>query len=164
MERENDGRDKTVVGGGWKMTRDETKKLVYLITKAFPRFTIVEDKEGMDLWHECLSDMEYDDARKCVIESVKSNEFPPTIAEIRKLYDVLIADKRKVQAEINRYYEQARSYYPGSGEYGNGRAEFFGRANTPEQAERLYNAIVRYVNGCTDSVMDFVECVKGVAI
>ena len=146
------------------MTRDETKKLVFIITKAFPRFTIVSDKDGMDLWHECLCDMEYEDARKCVIESIKKSEFPPTIAEIRKSYEEVVAAKKKVTAEINRFYEQSRSYYPGSGEYGNGRAEFFERAQTPEQAERLYNAMVRYVNGCTDSTMDFVECIKTIGV
>ena len=144
------------------MTREDAKRIVSIIAKAFPRFTIVEDKEGMDIWAECLADIEYEDARKCVIDSIKCAEFPPTIAEIRKRHDELMAERKRTAGDILRYYEMTRTYYPGSGEPGYGKAEFLERAKTPEQAARLYATIVKYVNSCTDWVMDFAECIRTV--
>ena len=143
------------------MNREETKDILKIILRAYPRMKVVETKEDVDLWHECLEDLEYQKARKATIDIVKKTmDFPPDIATIRNEYGKLLAKEKKVVAEINRFYEQARSYYPGSGEMGYGRKEFFERAKTPEQAERLYNAIVRYVNSCTERTMDFKACIS----
>ena len=143
------------------MTRDETKSILDILMRAYPRMKIVETKEDVDLWHECLEDLDYSKARKATIGIVKATkDFPPDIATIREEYKVVDAAERHGRAEINRFYEQARSYYPGSGEPGYGRAEFFEKAKNPEQAERLYNAIVKYVNSCTDTTMDFKTCIS----
>lgn len=149
------------------MTRDEVKKIIAKLTILYPHFSVGETIGGFkptDVWFEMIGDMDFAKADKAVRSCAQRCKYPPTIADIREEYDAIVAAEKKYKAEINRFYEQSRSYYPGSGEYGNGRAEFFERATTPEQAERLYNAIVRYVNGCTDSTIDFVECVNTVGV
>lgn len=146
------------------MNREETKDILNIILRAYPRMKVVETKEDVDLWHECLEDLEYQKARKATIDIVKKTmDFPPDIATIREEYKVVDAAERHGRAEINRFYEQARSYYPGSGEPGYGKAEFLDRAKTPEQAERLYNAIVKYVNSCTETTMDFRACISTIS-
>lgn len=149
------------------MTREETKSVLSIIMRAYPRFKIVDTKEDVDLWHECLEDLEYARARTAAINIVKrTKDFPPDIATIREEYDRLLAEEKHEQGEIKRFYEQARSYYPGCGEYGYGWKEFSERAKTKEEAENLQNLIIGYVNYIdreTDAeCIDFAECVKRV--
>ena len=144
------------------MDRDQTKQIIKIIQKAYPRFIIVDDSFGVDVWHKSLEDLDYRKAEEAAYNCLKGNEFPPSIAEIRKAYDVIMTAEKKRSAEINRYYEQARSYYPSCGEQGYGKEEFFARASNVGDAQRLYQAIVRYVNNCSDSTMDFKECIKRV--
>lgn len=141
------------------MDRDQTKQILKILQQAFPRFEIVNNSFGVDVWHKSLEDLEYEKVERATYNCIQRNEFPPSIAEIRKGYEEITTSEKKEYAEINRFYEQARSYYPSSGDIGYGKAEFFEKAKTPEQAERLYNAIIRYVNRCTDTVMDFRECI-----
>ena len=118
------------------------------------------DEETVKLMYSMVSDLDYEKAKEAVVNYIKSNKYSPTIADIREEYEKLVAVERKQAAEINRFYEQSRSYYPGSGDIGYGKADFTERAKTPEQAERLYKAIVRYVNSCEKETMDFAECVR----
>ena len=145
------------------MNRDQTKQILKILQQAFPRFEIVNNSFGVDVWCKSLEDLEYEKVERATYSCIQKNEFPPSIAEIRKAYEVIDAEERKSKADIYRYYEQARAYYPGSGEAGYGKAEFFARAKAPDQAERLYNAIVKYVNGCTDTAMDFKTCISTIS-
>lgn len=146
------------------MDRDQTKQIIKIIQKAYPRFNIVDDSFGVDVWHKSLEDLDYRKTEEAAYNCLKGNEFPPSIAEIRKAYNLIISVEKKDHAEIERCYEQARSYYPSSGKQGYGKEEFFSRAGNADGARKLYNAIVRYVNGCTDWVMDFVECIRTVKV
>lgn len=145
------------------MNRDQTKQILKILQQAFPRFEIVNNSFGVDVWHKSLEDLEYEKVERATYNCIQRNEFPPSIAEIRKAYEEIVTAEKKERFEINRFYEQARNYYPGSGEMGYGKKEFFERAKTPEQAERLYNAIVRYVNNCTDTTMDFKACITTIS-
>ena len=142
------------------MNRDQTKQILKIVQQAFPRFEIVNNSFGVDVWHKSLEDLEYERAERATYNCIRINEFPPSIAEIRKAYEEITIAEKKEYAEINRFYEQARAYYPGSGEMGYGKKEFYEKAKTPEQAEKLCNAIIRYVNHCTDVTMDFKACIS----
>lgn len=145
------------------MNRDQTKQIIKIVQKAYPRFNIVDDSFGVDVWHKSLEDLDYSKAEEATYNCLRGNEFPPSIAEIRKAYGIVMAAEKKENAEINRFYEQARSYYPSSGEQGYGKKEFFARAKNVGEAQKLYYAIVRYVNNCADSAMDFKECISTIA-
>lgn len=149
------------------MTRDEVKKVVVMIAKAFPRFTIVQDKEGMDLWHECLSDVPYEDARTAVIDCIKTKEFPPTIAEIRKAYGEIEDGRKKAKLLIRQEYDAIRSYYPSCGDVNNGWSEFQDRCDSPEKAKRLRTALYNYVREVEQTggnTEPFVEKIKTITI
>ena len=120
---------------------------------------------GVDVWTRSLEDLEYEKAEKATYNCLKENEFPPSIAEIRKSYDVIAAAEKHELGEIRRFYEQARSFYPGCGEVGYGWKEFSARAKTKEDAEKLQNLIISYVQRIDKTggdVIDFAECVKSV--
>ena len=147
------------------MTANEFTKVIALIRGAFPRMDRFNDADVKDVWYECLQDLEYNKARTATLNAIKqAKDFPPDIATIREQYKVLDAAEKHELGEIRRFYEQARSYYPGCGEVGYGWKEFVKRAKTRGDAEKLQNLIIGYVQQAekTGDVIDFAECVKTV--
>ena len=149
------------------MNREETKRIIEIITRAYPRMKIVETKEDVDLWHECLEDLEYSRARKAVINLVKvTKDFPPDIAAVREEYNKILEEDNHELAAIRRLFLQTRNYYPCCGEYDYGWKEFSERAKTKEEAEMLHLLIINYVKyidrETKDDVIDFADCVRTV--
>lgn len=145
------------------MTKDDVKKIIAKLTIMYPHFSVGEAIAGFkptDVWFEMIGDMDYEKADRAVKACTQKCKYPPTVADIREEYDNIVAEEKRAAGDILRYYDMARSYYPGSGDPGYGKAEFLERAKTPEQAAWLYAAIIKYVNNCTDSTMDFAECIR----
>jgi hypothetical protein len=67
------------------MTREETKTIMKKLGSAYINKNFEITQEVFDLWHECLREYEYGLAEKAAIHYIKEREFPPTIADIRKL-------------------------------------------------------------------------------
>lgn len=146
------------------MTRDETKNILDIVMRAYPRMRIVETKEDVDLWFECLEDLTYETARKATINLVKTEkDFPPDIATIRSEYDELIAAERRMQGAIKTNYDNARISYPQNIPIGYAWEEWRSRAKDDKGAEIFRQVISQYVRECeraNTDVMDFKECVK----
>lgn len=149
------------------MTAPEFMKIIGLIRGAFPHIDRFQDNDVKDVWYECLEDLEYGRARKATINSIKTTkDFPPDIATIRKEYYRLLDEENKELGEIKKFYGQARNFYPDCGDLGYGWKEFYERAKTKEDAERLQNLIISYVNyidrETTENCIDFAECISTV--
>ena len=65
------------------MTRDDVKKIFALMILAYPSMSEITT-EKIDIWHELLSDIDFEAAEKAVKEHIKTSRFVPTIAEIRE--------------------------------------------------------------------------------
>lgn len=66
------------------MTREETKKLFAIMTMAYPPNLRIETTEyTITLWSKLLEDIDYKDAERGIINFVKRNKYPPSIADIR---------------------------------------------------------------------------------
>jgi hypothetical protein len=151
------------------MTAVEFTKIIGLIRGAFPRMDRFGDADVKDVWFECMEDLEYDRARKATLNTIKvAKDFPPDIATIREEYARLLKIENEEEAEIRKYYDYARAYYPGSGEPGNGWKEFRERVKTVEEADRLQRRIIAYVSymeqNTSENVMPFVECIQTVKL
>jgi hypothetical protein len=145
------------------MNVSEFTKIIELIRGAFPHMDRFKDDDVKEVWFECLEDLEYDRARRATLNTIKTaKDFPPDIATIREEYDRLLGIEKHELGEIRRFYEQARSFYPGCGEVGYGWIDFKERAKTKEEAEKLQNLIIAYVNSAESDVIDFVECIRTV--
>lgn len=143
------------------MTRDETKSILDIIMRAYPRMKIVETKEDVDLWHECLNDLEYDKAREATINLVKTaKDFPPDIASIRCEYDKLMEEAANVKGKIKTFYQYACGSYPIDIPSGTGWDVWQERAKDGRQAEIFYQCIKQYLRELEGDAMDFVECIK----
>ena len=127
------------------MTLENTIALLELITAAYPRFEIVKGEETFSVWHECLEDLDYEDAKTATKNVIRESEFPPTIAEIRKAYSEIEDERKKIRSLIRQEYDAIRSYYPSCGELNNGWPEFQERCDSPEKAKKLRTALYNYV-------------------
>lgn len=156
------------------MTRDETKKILDIVMRAYPRMRIVETKEDVDLWYECLEDLDYPKARNATINIVKTaKDFPPDIATIREEYDSLAKAEKSQYYAIKSEFERCRNYYPGSGTIDNGWAEFQERLKEAkpdmqiEAARYLANKVIGYVHECEcngNDPIDLAECIRTIEV
>lgn len=146
------------------MTREETKQILDIIIRAYPRMRIVETKEDVDLWFECLEDLKYETARKATINLVKTaKDFPPDIATIRSEYDELISAEKREQVAIKTNYDYARGSYPQRIEAGYAWEEWKARAKDGSTAEIFRQVIMQYISESekkNENVMDFKKCVE----
>ena len=151
------------------MIRDEVKKIIAKLTILYPHFTVGETVGGLkptDVWMEMIGDMDFDKADTAVKKCAQRCKFPPTIADIREEYEKIMSEEKQKEAAVKEFYNQARNYYPGSGEYGYGWKEWQDRLNDDPSESRveasrwLLNRIVKYVNSCESETMDFAEAVS----
>ena len=128
------------------MTREETKQILDIIMRAYPRMRVVETKEDVDLWHECLDDLEYPKARTATINIVKrTKDFPPDIATIREEYDSITKEQRSRDIAVRDTYRNLSSIYTDSGTIDKYLPIFRKRCNNdPSAAAKLKTALQRF--------------------
>lgn len=68
--------------------------------------------EMLNTWHECLDDLDEKRLSESLRNYIKTNEFPPTIADLRKGYDALTAIERQNELELRRLYDLTVALYP----------------------------------------------------
>lgn len=64
------------------MNKAEVKELLKEIVVAYPNFEVPEPR--FMLWCELMADISFKTARERLREHIKTNRFPPTIADIRQ--------------------------------------------------------------------------------
>lgn len=66
------------------MTKTDFSKIIKLITELFPQSKTQYTKAVIEAWYEALSDLDYEKARKGIVKYAQSNQWSPSIADIRK--------------------------------------------------------------------------------
>ena len=64
------------------MTRAETAKILAVLAASYPKFEV--DDLKVRVWHEMLGDLDYATANMAAKKLILENNFPPSIAEVRK--------------------------------------------------------------------------------
>ena len=82
------------------MTKSEVVKVFMAIAKLFPRDNAFKnaDKDMVEMWHEMLEDIPFDNAIAAIKATVSTSPFPPSIAEIRD-YATRLNGPRRMTAE-----------------------------------------------------------------
>lgn len=65
------------------MNQQEFASIAAIIKTAYPNNNILPTREAITTWFELLKDLDFELCRISVIEYIKSNKYPPTIADIR---------------------------------------------------------------------------------
>lgn len=69
------------------MTKQEFMKIVNLIRAYYPREEFLPSEASATAWYEALSDLNVKKTENGIKNYVKSNKWPPTIADIRTYSD-----------------------------------------------------------------------------
>lgn len=69
---------------GNEMTFDQFRVLIKAMKAAYPQTTFIPDSYAANLWYVNLKDISYEVLSQAIQTHMQSNEFPPTIAGLRK--------------------------------------------------------------------------------
>lgn len=58
-----------------------------ILRNAYRRHDFLIGTDEGNVWYECLQDLQYERLRDSVIQWIQENKFPPTIADLREVYN-----------------------------------------------------------------------------
>ena len=112
------------------MTKNEWGEIVKLICDLYPKSNFMETESVFNAWYETLKDLEYSATRTAVVNHAKENQYPPSIADIRKRYTEMWNKYKALLKNVREEYEQAIAYYPSA-----------------EDSEEVYMAFLQKIKG-----------------
>lgn len=80
------------------MNRSETYKILTMLEVAYEKFEVTSNETKLELWHDMLSDLDYQLALTVVKKHILTEHFPPTIASIRKNVSDITAPSTQLTA------------------------------------------------------------------
>ena len=95
------------------MTLKEFIPILRTIKFAYKKFELFKEKEETDLWMRLLADLDAKSVSDAVDKYIMENQFPPTIADIRRLCEIEREQESKLRAEMREIFETAIGGYPG---------------------------------------------------
>lgn len=130
-------------------------KLLQRIEMAYP--TKIHFTQGMvDLWYEMFSELEEEGVKTSIDEYIKTNDFPPSVASIMKIYKAKETQRKEAQEYIENMYNWVARWYeeqPGEETYELFARHIRGRPLNEVKAatDALCEKVVRYYNDNTDN-------------
>lgn len=132
----------------------------------------IPDMNGFarEIWFECLSDMDFDKTKKAIINHIKASKFPPTVADIREQYRLIIRKCQNDAIVLRDLFNEMRNYYPGGSNDGNAEGvlldilQNIDREDWFNYTTAIKNTVIDYVKRCEigadDMRMTLSECIK----
>ena len=115
------------------MTEIEFSEVINRLRAAYPRASMFNSKDEINLWYDMIGSATKEKALKAVNLYVTESErkmFAPSVGEIRELIKGLYEKERFFERQIESYFERAVSCYPNY------------VAEDPEECKRLFKSIV----------------------
>lgn len=152
------------------MDRKEFVEIMGAMVEMYPgRFEKLGDL-AMEMWFECLSDLEYGIARQAIVNHAKSSKFPPTVADIREQCLEIHRDMQEYALRLRNIFYEMRNSYPSGRDDENAFFVFAEKINETEQhrqlqrAKEIRDAVIDYVKRCEDGEEEFnmslSECIR----
>ena len=91
------------------MTKAEVAKILTVLAAAYPKFEV--DDLKVRVWHEMLGDLDYATANMAAKKLILENNFPPSIAEVRKAAMEILNPEVMTAAEAWGEVERAVRVY-----------------------------------------------------
>lgn len=131
------------------MTKEEVVEIMLEAKDSFQRWRDIDNAEYARMcgtWYEMLNDVPYEMAKKAMVDYIKTNQYPPTIADIRKPYHEYLEEQKQLKREYNNIYYAAIANYPAYKDSREERMEFDRiTKNSVGKAAKLSNMIVSFV-------------------
>lgn len=97
------------------MNKKEVAKICTMIrkaTNAWRNETEDEFFETVSVWYECLKDVPFEMAQNALTEYLRSNTYPPAVADIYRPYKEYLEQQKVLRREYNEVYLSAIAFYP----------------------------------------------------
>lgn len=69
------------------MSKQDFFEIMDMLGGAYGAKFAQADPTVAKVWYECLQDLQYERLRDSVIQWIQENKFPPTIADLREVYN-----------------------------------------------------------------------------
>lgn len=152
------------------MTLKETARICATIrnaTFAWRNQNEAEFTETIKVWYECLKDEPFDMGMSAVIEYIRQNSYPPTVADVYKPYKEYKENQKALRSEYNDIYYSAISHYPCYQDTQEERTEFDRiTGKSVSNARKLARQIEEYVrdkemnHGCMPVLINYLKGLK----
>ena len=86
------------------MTKSEVIKLLAMLSAAYPNMKEV-DKVTVEIWYECLKDIDVKDGLIATRKHIMKSPFPPTIADIRGIKTAKKTGFHNFKQQSDKYTE-----------------------------------------------------------
>ena len=110
------------------MNKKEFGALIQTIRGCYGERFQTLDTVMADAWYEFLNDLDFARAKVALGNYIKSNAYPPTIADIRAEYQKILDAESEARVQLRGVYEETVAIYP--------------MANHEPDIERTYKAIL----------------------
>lgn len=102
-----------MVGGKEEaMTADEFSNIAMFIKALYPRDDkLFCDRMQVEAWYKMLSDIDYADALHSIEDHAKTNSFPPSIADIRRVRKHMYDGNYIKQALLEQFKDDSKESY-----------------------------------------------------
>ena len=152
------------------MKRDEFIDIMSGIMEMYPgRFESIGNF-AMEMWYEGLMDLDFETAKKAVINHIKTSKFPPTVADIRDQYISCKEKKKERLIALENVFREIKEYYPNGDKDKNAENRYFCWLCDIEPEERYSSAnrlkakVFDYVKRCecgtSDLNMTLSDCIE----
>lgn len=152
------------------MNRDEFVDIMAAMVEMYPgRFEKLGDL-AMEMWFECLSDLDYEKTREAVKNHVKLNKYPPTVADIREQYGLIVEECRSESMTLRDIFNDMCNYYPNGSSDKSAESVFMSKllmvekSDKPRVANAIKNLVIAYVKRCEQGELELnmtlSECIQ----
>lgn len=95
------------------MTREEMKLIMHTINLAYTSNKFVVTQKSFDLWYAIIGNLDYRTTLSAVHKYIADNEYPPTIAGIKKRYDDIADAEKEVDKYVREKYDTMSGWFSG---------------------------------------------------
>ena len=83
------------------MTRDETKKILYIMTTTWPNFKPKVSSDFVDVWHEMIGDLDYHLAAAALkaYAQQETSGFAPSVGQLREKAVMITQEEEMTDGE-----------------------------------------------------------------
>lgn len=93
------------------MTKEEFAPIVIKINQAYLERQPIT-KEGFEVWLDLLKDLNANTLDVAASNYIRTNKFPPTIADLRTEYKKITDRLRSIENQLHEIYDRTRGTYP----------------------------------------------------
>ena len=132
----------------------------------FPKLT----EFAMDMWYDAMKDLDFKQTKQAIANYIKVGKFPPTIADIREQYGLIVEECRSESMTLRDIFNDMCNYYPNGASDKSAESVFMSKLLMVEKSDKsrvanaIKNLVIAYVKRCEQGELELnmtlSECIQ----